>query len=420
MTSSPTVLIIGCGVAGPVLAVLLQQRGYAPIVFEKVGVLGEAGASLLLQPNGMKVLGMLGVAEGLEEEFRPLAGYWHGTAQGQTLADSELASGFKERYGYSAVGIRRSELNLRLKKLLLDREIEVREGWELLTIQESGDFVTATFSNGRSATGSFLVGCDGIKAATRRVILQMNSDSIEGPPVFTGLTQTAGISPTPSTLENRGGKMCNWYGEGIHVIAYPISKTHVSWAVTLPDSNKQPETWRLSTAEELESRRSELLACLGGFEPAVLQLTRDAERIIKYGLFDREELTAEQWHSKRCVLVGDAAHPTSPHIGQGANQALEDCYHLSRLLPDLQLGLGAEERDSALRGVDLSAVFRTFAEKRQPRTSMLVRDARRQGELRVVTDGPAKCRERDGRIAAAWENTAAMMDNFDRLLQEPF
>ncbi|RAH75092.1 FAD-dependent oxidoreductase [Aspergillus aculeatinus CBS 121060] len=420
MATSPTVLIIGCGIAGPVLAILLKQRGYAPIVFERVSALGEAGASLLIQPNGMKVLSLLSIAESLEQEFQPLRGYWHGTPDGHTLASSGLAGEFKTRYAFSAVGIRRSELNLRLKALLLNQGIMVREGWELLRIEEHGDSVTARFTNGQSMTGSFLVGCDGIKAASRREILQNLHDSNEGLPMFTGLTQTAGISPTPATLQDRAGQMSNWYGEGIHVIAYPVSKTHTSWAVTLPDANEQPETWRLSGAEELAARRGELQAQLAGFEPAVLELVTDAERLIKYGLFDREELTAEQWYSPRCVLVGDAAHPTSPHIGQGANQALEDCYHLSRLLPDLQQSSISAAETTQLNDVSLIEIFRAFAQLRQPRTSKLVKEARRQGEQRVVVGGPTRCRERDARIAVAWKDSEVLLENFDRLLREPF
>ncbi|PYH40403.1 FAD-dependent oxidoreductase [Aspergillus saccharolyticus JOP 1030-1] len=412
MTSSPTVLIVGCGIAGPVLAVLLQKRGYAPIVFEKVSLLGEAGASLLLQPNGIKVLSLLGIAEELEQQYQPLTGHWHGRADGAVLAASNLAGEFKQRYGYAAVGVRRSELNLRLKTLLLDSGIEVREGWELERIKENKKGVTAVFNGGRVATGSFLVGCDGIKAATRRILLSSSSSS-EGPPVFTGLTQTAGISPTPASLQHRFSHMCNWYGQGVHVIAYPISKTLTSWAVTLPDPNEQPETWRLASGAELATQQNQLRTALAGFESAVLQLVADAERIIKYGLFDREALAAEQWYSRRCVVVGDAAHPTSPHLGHGANQALEDCFHLQRLLPALQ------DEHVELREDDLMEIFRTFAQQRQPRTSMLVKEARRQGELRVVR-GPEKCRERDARIAAAWEDAAVLMENFDRLLKEPF
>ena len=116
--------------------------------------------------------------------------------------------------------------------------------------------------------------------------------------------------------------MRNWYGDGIHVIAYPVSATHVSWAVTRRETKETADTWRPYRQEELSEQQKKLVSLLEGWDPAILEMITASERVIKFGLFDREELQPAQWHSKRCVLVGDAAHPTSPHLGQGANQAL--------------------------------------------------------------------------------------------------
>lgn len=186
--SPPVVLLIGCGIAGPVLGHFYKRKGYRPIVFDKVPELGDAGASLMLMSNGLKVLDLAGVADAVKAESTPITTFWDGTAAGEALAQSDLPSTFADKYRQPATGIRRTTVNLMLKKMLIDMGVEVREGWELVDIKENEDSVTAIFDGGRSVTGSFLVGCDGIKAASRRILLR-NLGIAEGAPVYTGLTQ---------------------------------------------------------------------------------------------------------------------------------------------------------------------------------------------------------------------------------------
>ncbi|KAL7937342.1 hypothetical protein V8C35DRAFT_179099 [Trichoderma chlorosporum] len=417
----PTVLVIGCGVAGPVLAILLKQRGYHPIVFEKVRELGTAGASLMVMSNGLKVFDLVGAADAIKTESLPLTTFWDAKASGEVLGQSDLPSTFADKYGQPATGIRRTSLNLHLKKTALEAGIEVREGWALVDIQEHADSVTATFSNGESVTGSFLVGCDGIKSASRAIILQQKG-VVEGAPTFTGLTQTAFFSETPEAFRGRAA-MRNWYGDGAHVIAFPVGPNTTAWALTQRETQEREETWRPFTADEMEAQRDAMINLLDGWDAIIAQGVRSADRIIKFGLFDRDELKPEQWYSRRCVLVGDAAHPTSPHLGQGASQAMEDCYHLISALPSLVLDTQDEDFTKSLEtlGSTLSeSIFRPFAEKRQPRTSALVKGARAMGERRVAV-GPEKCRERDEAVAQSYEGIAeTIAAKFEGLLSQPF
>jgi salicylate hydroxylase len=223
--------------------------------------------------------------------------------------------------------------------------------------------------------------------------------------------------------------MYNWYGDGIHVIAYPTSKTHTSWAVTQRTTEQNPETWRLYGTAELRGLQSILSKALEGAHDSILELVSSAEQITQYGLYDRPERPPRDWSSERCVLIGDAAHPTSPHLGmtstmsarpsltdamgagQGANQALEDCYMLSELLSVMDAD--ADEPSPQA----LAEAFRSFAQQRQPRTTALVRQARAQGEQRVVT-GQVDLEQRDENIRRLWSDKTQLRRTFDDLFKE--
>lgn len=333
---------------------------------------------------------------------------------GENLGLSDLPSKFKQKYGQPASGVKRTALNLALKDALRAANILVYEGWKLNDIVEGEDYVTAVSESNERVHGSFLIGCDGIKAVTRSIILKEHGAE-EKEASYTGLTQTAGMSPTPSSLISRQ-TMLNIYGPDAHFICYPVSSTTTSWAITQRNLNAAQETWKMFSQSELRIYCSQLLDTFKDWCSPVPELIQQADRIIKYGLYDRPQLEPRQWSSMngRCVLIGDAAHPTSPHLGQGANQALEDCYHLSQLLPDLT----DVKNESRIGTAELRNIFEKFACKRQPRTAALVSGARTQGDIRVC-DREA-CTKRDDLIKNRWKDIASVEAYYDGLYKEPF
>ena len=133
--------------------------------------------------------------------------------------------------------------------------------------------------------------------------------------------KTVGRSPTPASLRPEPAAL-NIYGPAAHFIMYPVSSTHTSWILTLPDATSPQETWGLYGPEQLEKMRTHMKSQFAEWTHPVPELIATAERMTRYGLYDRPELEPSQWHTRRCVLLGDSAHPTTPHFGQGANQAL--------------------------------------------------------------------------------------------------
>jgi len=242
-------------------------------------------------------------------------------------------------YGQPACGVKRSVLNLALKLELAEASIELHEGWKLQEIIEKEESVVAIAADGKEVEGSFLIGCDGIKSVTRSLVLAQH-DIGEGDASYTGLTQAScywntrnkhlltriqegGMSLTPASLMSNPSKL-DIYGPNAHFICYPVSPTTMSWAITQKSNTETQETWRNFTPKETVAQRDILLEQFRNWGSPVPELIAGAEGIIKYGLYDRPQLEPRQWYSLRgrCVLIGDAAHPTSPHLGQGANQAL--------------------------------------------------------------------------------------------------
>ncbi|PRP78300.1 hypothetical protein PROFUN_13834 [Planoprotostelium fungivorum] len=343
------IIIIGAGIAGCVLALHLKKEGFSPVIYERVNQVKDVGGSLSLSPNGLRSLGTI-----------------------------DLAGDLTSLYGYPQIGIKR----FTLQKLLIDRlaseGLRVEYGKSLKTIQEDADGVSAIFSDGTQVDGCCMFCCDGIHSVGRSQLFGLQ------PPEYTGLTQTIGLSPKPDSICD--GDFLNVYGVNSFMVAYGYSEGEIAWAATLPEP-EQPEVWKGMTNEEQEEfkRRSTFT----DWGASIRQMMETTDRIIKVGLYDRPAL--DVWHRGRVLLIGDAAHPTSPHLGQGANQAMEDCAVLCRIL---KKHCSASEPLDILK---LTLVFEEFEKIRIPRTSELVKSARAMGAVRVVA-GAEECTARDERV----------------------
>ncbi|KAK8029615.1 hypothetical protein PG993_010906 [Apiospora rasikravindrae] len=409
--ASSKVLIIGCGVAGPVMALLLKQKGYNPIVFERTAAPEDVGASLMICPNGLKVMDLVGdVSRRLLDNGPGIEWMLEYQAGGEELGRSDIPTHAPALYKKPAVGVKRTLIASWLRDLVKENRIELREGWSLEGIDEIDHEVTAHFDGGRSETGTFLVGADGLRAVTRKLLLGKQGID-DGLPSFTGLVQTNGISPTPASFRARPA-IRNWYGVGIHLVCYPITHEHTSWGLTLPEESGKEASWGLFDSDKRQATLVRLVERLRseGWDQDVVELVGGAQRLIKYGLFDRPAIEPEQWYSSRCVMIGDAVHPMSVHVGQGANQACEDCYYLAGQLPAFD--------PAGLSNATLHDAFSAYAKKQQPHVEMVFRAARQQGAIRVV---PAEGRdERDELVRRIMGDKQALRSKYDAVFTRPF
>ncbi|KAG1791047.1 uncharacterized protein HD556DRAFT_1387296 [Suillus plorans] len=397
------VIIVGAGIAGPVLAVFLKMKGYDPVIYERLPGPGEGGIAIMLQPNGMRVLSLI------PELLKHIPGHSpdrmiHCSCLDEVediLVDSDISPATtRERYGFPYIGVRRPEFQQLLIDTAQKHGVEIKWGHQAIEFEQSEDAVEVRFANGTKDTASFVVGCDGLHSNTRIALFGKEKAH------FTGMVRVGGVSPTPPVLQGSFAVVNN-YGDGRHMIAYPVAEDEYAWSITTRGAEAK-ENWRMQNAEQQNEIRKGPFSAWGF---GAGDLVKTGQKIVRYGLCDRPEL--ESWFKGRIVLLGDAAHPTTPHLGQGANQAFEDIYHFMRLLG--KHNPSADQLSTEL----LLRVFTDYQDLRLLRTSELVRKARRQGEIRVV-EGIDACRARDEAVRTRFNDDVLARRASDEMLSGPF
>jgi salicylate hydroxylase len=248
--------------------------------------------------------------------------------------------------------------------------IPVHFNKSLCALSQCDDHVTAEFQDGTKVIGDYLIGCDGLRSTVRQLLFGPDQ------PTYTGLTQTIGITDRLDRSE-----MLNVYGEGgTHFITYPFDSKEACFACTFRESIADTESWR-SLSNEQALKFIQECGFVQWASP-VDKLIANTSRLIKIGLYDRSELLT--WYKDRVILAGDAAHATSPHLGQGANQAMEDAYYLVRFWK--------------INPNNHIKAFEDYTQLRKERTTRLVQAARRQGEARVCIDSE-ECQRRNNMLS---------------------
>jgi 2-polyprenyl-6-methoxyphenol hydroxylase-like FAD-dependent oxidoreductase len=365
-------VIVGSGIGGLTAAIALRRAGMVVTLFERAETLEPVGGGITLAANAMQALTRLGVAERVAELGAPLALGAIRSASGDPIvsAGDELATTVAAAQQSSSdaalwaragvgVGIHRADLQRALLEHLGGADLHV--GQTCVGFEQDAAGVTVRFASGHSARADVLVGADGIRSAVRRSIHG------EEPLRYAGSTAYRGIASFPGITESSESWGC---GRRFGIV--PIGGERVYWFAT---SNAPA-----GTVDAPAERRPKLLEAFGGWhEPieALIEAT-DAGSIWRHDLFDREPLAAP-WGVGRVTLLGDAAHPTTPNLGQGACQAIEDAVVLG---------------DALHAGDDAVAALRSFERRRAPRTAWITRTSWRIGRVAQL-DRPALCRVRD-------------------------
>lgn len=322
--SEQHVVIVGAGIGGLVTALALQRFGIRVSIYEQAAALAEVGAGLTLASNGSRILLHLGLGGVLDDlAVIPAHGAVKDYRNGRVLVDIPRGNTQLERYGAPYCQIHRNDLHQAMVAAVRSHDRNcLHLNASLQDFAQDATGITAIFSNGASARGDLLVGCDGIRS-TVRTRLFGNED-----PRFTGYVAWRGLVP----MERLGESLVTpdsavWIGPGHFLTRYRIRRGELLNYIAIARTNSWVEEgWSVHSTVEA------LLAEFRGFEPgarSVLMAT-PPELCFKWGIFDRDPLPA--WSVGRVTLLGDAAHPTTPFLGQGAAMALEDGMVLARAI----------------------------------------------------------------------------------------
>ncbi|MBV9338737.1 MAG: FAD-dependent monooxygenase [Solirubrobacterales bacterium] len=343
--------IIGGGIGGSTAGCALAQAGLEVSVHEAAPELKEIGAGVALHPNAMRVLRMIGV----EDAVRRVAGHseylatrnWKTGRVISKISRAEQAATF----GLSGATVHRADLLDVIAAALPPESVSL--GTRCTGVASHDDVAVARFEDGQEIEADVIVGADGIHSRVRAALFGPDD------PRFTGKVCYRSVVPTDAV---RGARPPNdntqWLGPHGTIVLYPLRGDELINVVChYDDEHYRHESW------VNECNRREVLDRYAGWHESLLRIFEAGNTWYKWALYDRDPIP--RWTEERVTVLGDAAHPMLPYLGQGACQAIEDGAVLARAL--------STERDDPVAG--LARYERT----RRPRASRVVLAARERG-----------------------------------------
>jgi salicylate hydroxylase len=348
------VAIIGGGIGGLTAALSLQHFGVPVRVFEQARALREIGAGVTVTPNAMSALDFLGIGGALAEQAGETLRYFvRSAADGRELERGPDPGSFLAEFGAPYCNLHRGDLHLALTEAVTKNDqdaIVLDHRFDYL--EQDDDKVIAHFSNRASFEAPALVGADGGASAVRDSVFGGQDATYTGHVALRALVPFArvprAIAADPYAL---------YVGARRSLIHYPLrSETTMNLLGNAQAPQWEAEGWSIPATV------TEFLALFEDFPEPVRDLIAaiPEQALFKWGLRDREPLP--EWTRGRVTMLGDAAHPMTPYLGQGACMAIEDgmilgrAFAVSQSLAEAFSRYEAARRDRA-NGVQLAARY---------------------------------------------------------------
>jgi len=313
--SQVEVAVVGGGIGGLFAANALIAHGIPVSVYEQAPALGEVGAGVFLTPNSVRQLQRIGLGPAVEKwgaRVGPDSRYFR--HDGAPIAPVQVT----DSAGWNATfGMHRSDL-VEFLAHALPPDI-VLTGHRCTGFEQDGNRAHLSFANGATVEADIVIGADGIHSELRPYVYPPSL------PVFSGSVAYRGTVPHTLVPHWPTNAWQMWLGKGKHFLTFPVRAGKlINYVGFVPADQGMKESW--SSPGEPDVLRQEF----AGWDPRIESVLKQVEMTFRWALYDREPLPS--WTRGRLTLLGDAAHPMLPHLGQGANQSIEDGMALATIL----------------------------------------------------------------------------------------
>jgi salicylate hydroxylase len=360
MSQQLPVIVAGGGIGGLAAALALVRQGFSVKVLEQSPQIGEIGAGIQLGPNAFHAFDALGVGE----KARGRAVYtdymiMHDAIDESVVGRIPTGEAFRQRFGNPYAVIHRVDVHTSLLEGAQETgRVEFLTSTRVERIEQDADSVTVIDQNGQPHRGQALIGADGVKSVVR-------AQYVNDPPRVTGhVVYRAVVDKKDFPADLQWNAASIWVGPNCHLVHYPLRGGEQYNVVVTFHSRKQEE-WGVT-----EGSKEEVQSYFQGICPRARQLIDLPKSWKRWATADREPIG--QWTFGRATLLGDAAHPTTQYMAQGACMAMEDAVTLGEAL--------------RVNGNDFIKAFALYQRSRVARTARIVLSSREMGRIYHARD----------------------------------
>jgi len=323
----------------------LEGAGFGVRVYEQAGRFTRIGAGIQMMPNSMKVLRRIGIeARVRATSFQPYSHLNRAWDTGEVLRELPMPESL---FGAPYLCMHRADLVDALVSIVPADIIELRK--TLVGLDQRAGQATLTFADGSTARADAVIAADGVHSVARDIIVGPDEPIHKGRIAYRAIFPAALMGGT-----DVGPSRTKWWGIDRHIVIYYTKPDRSE--IYLITSVPEPAEWLTRESWSTTGDVHELRAAYEGFHPDVRAVVEACPGCHKWAILEREPL--QRWSEGRVVLLGDACHPMTPYMAQGAATAMEDAAVLTRCLADAG-------------GQDLEGAFRRYEAHRKPRTSRI-------------------------------------------------